>query len=45
MMTDERDLIDILEASAGMPVVVTETLARNVMLALVSGTFAQWRDA
>jgi hypothetical protein len=45
MMTDERDLIDILEASAGMPVVVTETLARNVMLALVSGTLAQWRDA
>jgi hypothetical protein len=45
MMADERDLIDILEATAGIPVVTSETLARNVMLAILTGTLAQWRDA
>ncbi len=45
MLTDERDLIDILEACAGMPVVSSETLSRNVMLAILTGTLAQWRDA
>lgn len=44
-MADERDLIDILEAASGLPVVTTETLARNVMLAILTGTLAQWRDA
>jgi hypothetical protein len=44
-MADERDLVDILEAAAGLPVVTSETLARNVMLAILTGTLAQWRDA
>ena len=45
VLSDERDLIDILEAASGLPVVTSETLVRNVMLAILSGTLAQWRDA
>jgi hypothetical protein len=28
-----------------MPFVITDTLARGVMAAIVTGTLAQWRDA
>lgn len=42
---DERDLIDILEAAAGMPFVSAETTMRGVMVAIITGTMAQWRDA
>lgn len=42
---DERDLIDILEVAAGMPFVSAETTMRGVMLAIITGTLAQWRDA
>lgn len=45
LLTDERDLIDILEAASGLHVVTADTLVRNMMLAVVSGTLAQWRDA
>jgi hypothetical protein len=45
LFADERDLIDILEAASGLAVVTSETLARNVMLAILTGTLAQWRDA
>ena len=42
---DERDMLDILEAASGMPFVATETLARGVQVAVVTGTLSQWRDA
>jgi len=42
---DERDVLDILEAVSGMHFVVAETVSRGVMLAVVTGTLAQWRDA
>lgn len=45
LFADERDLIDIAEACAGMPMVTADTLARNVMLAIITGTLNQWRDA
>lgn len=41
---DERDLIDILEM-ANMPFVTAETTMRGVMVSVVTGTLAQWRDA
>lgn len=42
---DERDLVDILQAAAGMPFVTTSTIRPRVQLAVVTGTLAQWRDA
>lgn len=42
---DERDLIDILEAAAGMPFVQAETQIQYAHIAIVTGTLAQWRDA
>jgi hypothetical protein len=42
---DDRDMLDILQVSAGMPFVVTDTLVRSVQLAVITGTLAQWRDA
>jgi hypothetical protein len=42
---DDRDMLDILQAAAGMPFVDTDTLMRGVQLAVITGTLAQWRDA
>jgi hypothetical protein len=41
----DRDMLDILQVSAGMPFVVTDTLMRGVQWAVITGTLAQWRDA
>lgn len=41
---DERDMLEILQV-ASMPFVVTETIARGVQIAVVTGTLDQWRDA
>jgi hypothetical protein len=45
LAADEGDMIDILQASAGMPFVMAETIANNVKIAVITGTLAQWRDA
>lgn len=45
LLVDERDLLDIIEASPGMAIVTADTLARSTMLAVMTGTLAQWRDA
>jgi len=45
VVADERDLIDIIEASPGMAIMTADTTHRGVMLAVMSGTLAQWRDA
>ena len=42
---DDRDLIDILQAAAGMPFVQAETQMQCVHMAVVTGTLGQWRDA
>jgi hypothetical protein len=42
---DERDLLGLLEAAAGMPFVQAETNQQYVNIAVVTGTLAQWRDA
>jgi hypothetical protein len=42
---DDQDMLDILQVSAGMPFVVTDTLVRSVQLGVITGTLAQWRDA
>jgi hypothetical protein len=42
---DDRDMLDILQASTAMPFVATDTLMRGVQLAVITGTLAQWRDA
>lgn len=44
VVADERDLIDIV-ACCGMPFVTGETVSRGVLIAVVSGTLSQWRDA
>lgn len=45
IVADERDALDIFQASGGMPFVVTETVRRGVLIAVMTGTLAQWRDA
>ncbi|MGA2061684.1 MAG: hypothetical protein ABSG67_14460 [Thermoguttaceae bacterium] len=42
---DDRDMLDILQASTTMPFVATDTLMHGVQLAVITGTLAQWRDA
>ncbi len=42
---DDRDMLDILQVSAGMPFVVTDTQMRGVELAVITGTLAQWKNA
>jgi len=42
---DDRDVIEIVQAAAGMPFVRAETLARGMELVVITGTLAQWRDA
>ncbi len=45
IVADDRDVRDILEYCSGMSFVTTETLARGILAAVVSGTLAQWRNA
>lgn len=44
IVADERDMLEILEV-AGMPFISTESLARGVDAAIISGSLVQWRDA
>lgn len=41
---DERDIVEILEIAA-MPFTCTETMARGIDAAVISGSLARWRDA
>jgi hypothetical protein len=41
---DSEEMLLILEA-AGMEFVVVETVVRDVQLAVITGTLAEWRDA
>ena len=41
----KEDIYDLLEICSGMPFMQTDTLARNVQFAVVTGTLAQWREA
>jgi len=43
--SDERDMVDILEAARGIESVVTESLQRGVQAAILCGTLAQWQRA
>jgi hypothetical protein len=45
VVADERDLLDIVEAAGSIPVRLAETVQRGVMMAVLHGTLAQWRDA
>jgi len=45
LVAGERDMLDILEYCSTMPFVATDTIARGVQTAVVTGTLAQWRDA
>ena len=42
---EDRDMQDILELCSGMPFMITDTIARGVQAAVVTGTLAQWRSA
>lgn len=44
VLCDERDLLDILEAAAGMSFVSADTIHSGVSVAVISGNLAQWRD-
>lgn len=45
VVADERDMQDIMEICSGMPVVITDTVARSVQAAVITGTLSQWRVA
>jgi hypothetical protein len=41
----EADIIDILECCSGMPFMPAETKLRGALVAVLTGTMQQWRDA
>lgn len=45
LIADERDLLDILNMTLGMPFVRAETTTPGVNLAVLTGTLAQWKNA
>ena len=45
IVVDDRDALDVFSIGAGMPFVVAETVNRGTLLAVMSGTLSQWRDA
>lgn len=45
VVMDDRDALGILQASGGMPIVVAETVKRGIVLAVMTGTLAQWQVA
>lgn len=45
VVAEERDMMDILETASGMPFVIADTTVRGIMVAVICGTLAQWRDA
>jgi hypothetical protein len=42
---DERDALSVFQVAAGMPFVVADSVQRGIMIAVLTGTLAQWRDA
>lgn len=42
---DERDMLEVMECASGIAFVYSETVARGILLAVASGSMAQWRDA
>lgn len=44
-IANDVDMIDILEACSGMAFTYTETQVRGGLLAVITGTMQQWRDA
>lgn len=45
IVADEPDVLDVMECTGGIPFVTTETIARGVLLAIMSGSLAQWKLA
>lgn len=45
IVADERDLLGIIQAGGGIPFVHSETVRRGVLIAVMTGTLSQWRDA
>jgi hypothetical protein len=44
-VADSIDMIDILESCSGMSFTYAETKIRNTLIAVITGTMQQWRDA
>lgn len=44
-VASDVDMLDILECCSGMAFTHTETKMRGVMIAVITGTVQQWRDA
>lgn len=45
VVVDERDALGVFQVGAGMPFVVADTVQRGILLAVMTGNLAQWRDA
>ena len=45
IVANEADILDIMECSGGMPFVTVETMVRGAMMAVMTGTLAEWKAA
>jgi len=45
ILSNENDMLDILEACGGMPFTYAETKRSGILVAVVTGNVQQWRDA
>lgn len=44
-VADDMDILDILEACSGMAFTYAPTKHRSILMAVITGTVQQWRDA
>lgn len=44
-VADQADMMDVLESCSGMPFTHAETKMRGALVAVITGTVQQWRDA
>lgn len=44
-VSDERDMLDIMQICSGMSTTLAETKGRGIMAVVITGTLCQWREA
>ena len=45
VVADEPDVLDMMECTGGMSFVTAETIARGVLMVVMSGNLLQWKSA
>lgn len=44
-LAEYADMVDLMEVCSGMPVIQTESKMRGALVAIITGTLKQWREA